>query len=81
MCCMDIAAFLCFILEMSVTFMEMALKSSLGGEACYGNRSLPICLWNETLVRYYEKKCCMVLSMASSHPMRLTTGPFRGGIH
>lgn len=76
MCSMDIAAFLCFVLEMSVMFMEMALKSSLWGEACYGNRSLPICLWNKNLVHYYEKKCFMVLSLASSHPVRRSAGSF-----
>lgn len=58
-------------------FMEMALKSSLWGEACYGNRSLAICLWNERLVHYYEKKCFMMLSLASSHPMRLSEGSFK----
>lgn len=78
MCSMDIAAFLCFVLEISVVFMEMALKSSLWGEACNGNRSLAICLWNEGLVHYYEKKWFMVLSLASCHSMRLSVGYFKG---
>lgn len=75
--CLDIADFVCFRLEMSAMSVEMALKSSLWGEACCGNRTLLICLCNENhLVCYCEKNQFVVLTQTSSHPMRLSAGQY-----